>query len=78
MSRSLEEALTKSHPVWGADGALATLLERDSEPERHLGRNLREEGSEVPLHGSGGVRWHGKMGGSAVERDGNGYAHRSC
>jgi hypothetical protein len=47
--------LTNSHPAGGADGALAAPLERDSEPERHLGRNLREEGPEVPLHG-GGVR----------------------
>jgi len=55
---SNKEALTNSHPVRGADSALATLLERDGEPERHLGGNLWEEGPEIPLHGGGssGVR----------------------
>jgi len=53
VNKEARKALTNSHPVRGADGALATLLERDSEPERHLGRDLRVEGPEVPLHGSG-------------------------
>ena len=51
LKQASKQALTNSHPLGCAYGALATPLERHGEPQWHLACDLREEGSKIPLHG---------------------------